>query len=66
MRYDLMIYAYDIMDQVSCTLSVRSLPGTPEDRPVTVAHMSTTVPGVGESDPTEWARDALVAMLEAL
>ena len=65
-RYFVILYAYDVMDQVSVTLAIREQGehlGTPIE---TVLHLATTVPGVGESDPRKWAMDALVAALESL
>lgn len=58
--------AFDMLDQVHCAMVVQA---STELGPVSseVAHASTTtVLGTGESDPREWARDALVAMLETL
>jgi hypothetical protein len=66
MRYDLLCYCYDFMDQCSATLSVRRIEeGDP--RPTeTVLQVTTTYRGQGESDPREWAKDALIALLESL
>jgi len=37
------------------------------DEPSTVVlHVNSTVEGTGETDPREWLRDALVALLEEL
>lgn len=60
------LYAYDVMDSISVTLSVRGQGDTTEAPIETVLTIATTVPGVGESDPRRWAMDALVAALEAL
>lgn len=66
MRYEARIAAYDVMDQVMTALVVQATGDHPGSRPEVVLTIATTVPGTGESDPTEWARDALVALLEVL
>lgn len=66
MRYEARVTAYDVMDQVTVSIVVQRTADTPEERPATVLCMSTTVQGEGEADPREWARDALLGMLEAL
>ena len=66
MRFDLNLTAYDCLGVVVLSTSVRQTLDTPEARPDTVLHKSTTILGTGEADPTEWARDALVGMLEDL
>lgn len=66
MRYELRFTAYDMLDQVHCVLAVfgPDMPGSITSE--MVVQSSTTVQGTGESDPLQWARDALVAMLETL
>jgi hypothetical protein len=66
MRYFASVYAYDVMDQVSITVAIRSQGDTPETPITTELTIATTVPGTGESDPRKWAMDALVAALETL
>nr|CRY96853.1 hypothetical protein [uncultured prokaryote] len=66
MRYQLVVTAYDVMDQVFIAVAVGELGPTETHRSVPPLSRSTTVRGTGESDPTEWARDALVAALEVL
>lgn len=66
MRYELRMSAYDVMDQIWVTLSLHSQQDVAEGAADALAHISTTVAGVGESDPREWMRDALVAALEVL
>lgn len=66
MRYELRVTAYDVMDNVSVTgylVATSDTPGTP---PQVVWNRSTTVTGTGESDPSRWSTDALVALLETL
>jgi len=58
--------AYDVMDQVFITLRVRCTTPDRTEAIETLLHSSTTIPGTGETDPREWARDALVGALEAL
>jgi hypothetical protein len=63
--YSATVHAYDVMDRVQITVTMRA---TIEDRSEaieTLFHTATTVPSTGERDPREWLRDALVAALEA-
>lgn len=66
MRYEARLTAYDMLDQVHIVLAIYGpdLPGSVTTE--MVAQRETTVRGEGESDPLQWARDALVAMLEVL
>lgn len=57
--------AYDAMDGVVVTVSLRSYDEQAEKGEL-VLLVSDTIRGRGESDPRKWARDALVAMLEHL
>lgn len=66
MRYELRLTAFDMLDQVHVVLT---LVDSGSDYPVTyttVLSRATTVRGEGESDPSRWARDALIAALETL
>jgi hypothetical protein len=66
MRYELRANAYDALDHVVFTLQVYG-PGLEGSLDVErVLWRGESFAGTGESDPAEWARDALVAMLEAL
>jgi hypothetical protein len=65
MRYSATIYANDVMDQVVLSVAVWADDGW-GDRPTLDVKVSTQVPGVGESDATEWLKDALIAVIEAL
>lgn len=59
------LHAYDCMGQVHASLSLLDH----DEEPSTDAHRSvlvTTFEGSGESNHTEWMRDLLVALLEAL
>lgn len=60
------VHAYDVMGNVFVTASVQRQEGTTEGSTVLVLQASTTFAGVGEDDPREWLRDALVGLLERL
>ena len=60
------LYAYDVLDQVHVHVGVRERADDNERPFRTVFECTTTVPGTGESDPRQWAIDALVAILEAM
>lgn len=66
MRYEMRVTAYDMLDQVHVVVAVYGpdMPGSITTEQV--VQSSTTVQGTGESDPLQWARDALVAALEML
>jgi hypothetical protein len=66
MRYELRLTAYDMLDQVHVSVWLSTL--TEDDPPQhrAVGAYAATVAGSGESDPSVWTRDALVAALEAL
>lgn len=66
MRYRLVLNAWDIMDRVQVRVQMWEDNDTPEPSTARVVELSRTVQGVGESDPWQWARDALVAALEEL
>jgi hypothetical protein len=66
MRYEATLSAYDMIDQVHVTMTLRGRSGSLGAPQEVVLATSTTVQGTGESDPTVWARDALVAILETL
>jgi len=66
MRYEARVTAYDMLDQVAIALVVLEAADTPQVSTTVVLRSTTVVRSTGESDPREWARDALVAALEAL
>ena len=66
MRYEARVTAYDVLHQVQVTLVVYSNDGAEEGHYSPVLTLSDTFAGEGEGDPREWARDALVALLERL
>lgn len=60
------VHAYDVMDSVMITAVVRSTEGVGLERSPVELRATTTISGVGEDDPREWLRDALIGLLEAL
>jgi len=66
MYYIATAHAYDVMDTVTVTAEVRSVPGTGETPTACVLRATTTLSGVGETDPREWLVDVLVALLESI
>lgn len=57
--------AYDLMGDVHMVLRVTEQDGK-EDPLVVSCEVRDTMPGTGEPDAREWARDVLVALLEDL
>jgi len=66
MRYEARLTAFDMLDQVHIALVILEAGDAPQCSQQVVLRSMTTVRGTGESDPSEWARDALVAALETL
>lgn len=66
MRYEIRVTAYDVMDSIHVALVLYGSEPALELSGEVVLTSTTTVRGTGESDPSEWARDALVAALETL
>jgi hypothetical protein len=66
MRYEARVTAFDVMDDVWVSVTVTGTGDWPADRRGPLVNCRTTVQGTGESDPRAWARDALIAALEAL
>lgn len=66
MHYTATINAWDVMDTVHVTARVQATTGTGETPIERVLSASTTVSGVGETDPREWLVDVLVALLESV
>lgn len=67
MQRTLVVQAYDLLDHVVVTATLRDWDSTTVP-PQSYVEFSTaaTVPGTGEDDPQEWVKDALVALIEAL
>lgn len=66
MRYELRLTAYDMLDQVAVATVILEAGDIPQVSTKVVRRSVTTVRGTGELDPSQWARDALVAALEDL
>lgn len=66
MRYELRLTAYDMLDQVCVSAMVYETPDRPDCPIELVVTKSVQVQGEGTETATEWTREALIAMLEAL
>lgn len=66
MRYEMHLVAFDMLDQVHLALTVRDTSLEYPEQRESAVNVVDDVQGVGESDPRQWARDVLVAMLEDL
>lgn len=66
MRYEASIRAYDVMDQVALACCVWLTSEHPHERPMMVLSVATTVTGEGISDPRDWLRESLIALVETL
>jgi hypothetical protein len=66
MRYELRLTAFDMLDKIHIVFTMVDSGDGVEVTHTVVLQRVTTVPGEGESDPSSWARDALVAALETL
>ncbi len=66
MRYELRLTAFDMLDQVHVSAACYATPDDPSSPTVLAMAMTTTVQGEGLSEATDWSREALIAMLEAL
>lgn len=65
MRLELSLSAYDILDRVHVSASIRKGDGSKENPYTWVNLLSDDCPSVGETDPVRWARDAIQQALEA-
>lgn len=65
MWYTATMYAYDAIDKVVVSATVRATSGYAGAPIAEVYSTVATTQGVGEDDPNQWLRDALVALLEA-
>ena len=66
MRYELRLTAFDMLDRVHIAVALYTQEGRVDRPSELVGTRALTVLGTGESDPWQWARDALVAALEDL
>ena len=60
------LVAYDVMETVHVTVTVRLWDGMQTGAPTSEFTVTTTVQGVGSAEDHEWLRDALVGLLECL
>lgn len=60
------LHAYDVMDSVHVSLTVREYDGRLVEGSEIVFQCQTTISGVGEPNPQTWAQDVLVGILECL
>lgn len=66
MRYEARIAAYDVMDQIHVGATVWVSEDLVSTSPTPILSVLSDQQGEGISDPTEWLRDALIGLLEAL
>ena len=66
MRYEARVTAYDMLESICVAIVIFETSDDPLAKPQVVLRTATTVPGEGESDPSRWARDALLAAVETL
>lgn len=66
MRYVANIHVIDVMDQIWVAASIRDHSDVNGQGAIEVAALSDSFAGVGEPDPREWLRDALIGILEGL
>lgn len=66
MKRVLAVQAYDCLENVHVTGVIRTYDDWEENREVKVEVRQQTFPSTGVQEGTEWAKDALVALLEAL
>jgi hypothetical protein len=64
MRYELALVAYDVMDQVHVSTVLYRSADTPGEPRQALLRWHSSLQGTGESDPREWAIDALLGALE--
>lgn len=66
MRFEMTVRAFDMLDEVFVGITVRGTENVLDAPTETVVSLQTFVRGTGEPDAFQWARDALVAALEAM
>jgi len=64
MWYHATINAYDCLGQVVVSATIREAPESASDVPRALLSWVVAIEGVGEPDPQQWLRDALVGLLE--
>lgn len=66
MRYEARVTAFDVLDKVHVAVALYEASDIPQASTRLVGTRVSAAPGTGESDPWQWARDALVQALENL
>lgn len=66
MWYMATVNAFDALDRVHVSAVVRATNGALGDPIAEVYSDVAVIPGVGEDNPQEWLKDALIALLEVL
>jgi hypothetical protein len=66
MYLTLHVDGFDMLDRIHVSLRVRSIEAETANLSSVLIERSVTFQGTGESDPGTWARDALIALVEAL
>lgn len=66
MRYEARITAYDMLDQICVAAVLYRNDDYPTSLPEVVLRTAISVQGEGETDPTVWLRDSLLALAETL
>ena len=66
MRYELRLYAYDVLDTIYIRLDVDGTPDDPEGSISRVLAMTATTRLTGSPEAKAWTREALETMLAAL
>lgn len=67
MRYYCYVSGFDMLDEITLQAVVKcDRRDIGEGEPLEVLRCSTTFKGVGEPDPREWLKDALIGLLEEL
>lgn len=60
------LYAYDVMESVHVSATVKLWDEIQTGSPSSEFIVSTTIQGVGSAEDHEWLKDALVGLIEAL
>lgn len=66
MRYEARVTAFDVLDMVHVAVALYRTGNSTEGPTLLVGTRVSVAQGIGESDPWQWARDALVQALENL
>lgn len=66
MYYTMSLFAYDALTRVTAHLSVTEYDDNGFKREGYVLQRTAEFYGTGEDDPSQWAKDALVALIEVL